>query len=101
MQQRAHHPYPYWGWAVLSAGLGATIMMKADSTLAFAAGWAGLVLGLVYLAVANRSLARQVASVNHAQPEGCEAKAGAGAATWPTPRLRTRFKPGPDADTHE
>ncbi|MFI6281608.1 hypothetical protein [Streptomyces sp. NPDC050988] len=76
-------------------------MMNADSTPAFAVGWAGLALGLVYLVVANRSLARQVTSVNHAQPEGGEAKAGAGAASWPTPRLRTRFKPGTDADTHE
>lgn len=101
MQQRPRPPYPYWGWAVLSSGLGATIMMNADSTRAFAVGWAGLVAGLVYLVAANRSLGRQVIALRHVQTVSPAEETLGGTASWPAPRWRSRFKPRPDTDIHK
>lgn len=54
MEPRPRDPFPYWGWAVLSCGLGATILMKSATTPMFAAGWTALVAGLV---VAHRAVA--------------------------------------------
>lgn len=89
MHHRVRRPYPYWGWGALSAGLGATIMMKADSSRIFAVGWVCLVLGTVYLVVVNRSQARHAAATRQAPLEYDVAKA-VGPAVRPKARRTAR-----------